>query len=1006
MINYLEELLQEKTKGKNEHVLYDQWMLEKESISKKLQLIDYTFPNYTAHNASHSNSILNCLGNLFSPKAFDEFTPEDLWLLLSAAYYHDSGMITDAQEVEKLLINDDFIFFVKNRIDEPFFKGKKISDYIEIISIKEKKDGEDNALSLKRLCFRDNVITKEKIDVFRELITEYIRKDHAKRSEMFIEECDSFKTSKEFLNDRLVDYLCKTCKGHMENFNEIMKISPSEVGLGINHFHPRFIACLIRIGDVLDMGNLRLAPELKTITTVCPDLSESHQKLQTSIRSYNLSPNGVKINFETNDIKVAKVAKDLMNTIKNEFQNQSLKWTLIKPADYESFPFLPTIEEISVKLNDWNTFDERENNNVIVRSDRALDLLRGANIYSDKYQCIREIIQNAIDATLINIYVNKRNKKKIEYNNERLYDNEVIEVKIDSKSNEKSFAVSIRDYGYGMDMNDIKILTEIGSSKNNDERNKIIDKMPLWFRPSGTFGIGFQSIFLITDKVTIYTRRANFGKLYKLEIHSPHGPQKGSYLIREITQKDECENANRKIGTTVEFNVDYSDFSHISYNSDEENTQKIIHNFDPVYEERPKYQIGKILDSAIKASVNSPIRTVISLDGKEIFTSKVNSFNGYFCPEKNIAIKFKSRPPYGEAYICYRNQHVEKHHITTPIISVAVNILSSNAQDFLELNRESLKKDKENQIKKDIVYSSVFVLLEIWDKLDENDKFFTSIFIHNCIFVEYYYDTKFLEELRRIIKIPNVERYWMDVERDSITGNASKSNKSSKRTFWSELEKIKRSCKKIIINYADKWEKPNLDKKNKVFTLTIDRYNNLYEDYIFEFKKKFPYLSYNSNGSQKSFILSKNEESIIIPLDSFYTWLKECYFNIFQTRGLMPCCNEFKALQIDEQKFGLYGRKNNTFSGFLQHPSYMICPIKLEHGEHAYGVEKLIWDIDNLDLICKIKNCNINPKISQEQIIEALKKFKSLYEKAVDKVNQELSEQKNRWGRNNFSLNN
>lgn len=119
----------------------------------------------------------------------------------------------------------------------------------------------------------------------------------------------------------------------------------------------------------------------------------------------------------------------------------------------------------------------------------------------------------------------------------------------------------------------------------------------------------------------------------------------------------------------------------------------------------------------------------------------------------------------------------------------------------------------------------------------------------------------------------------------------------------------------------------------------------------------------------------------------------------------MPCCSEFKALQIDEQKFGLYGRKNNTFSGFLQHPSYMICPIKLEHGEHAYEVEKLIWDIDNLDLICKIKNCNINPKISQEQIIEALKKFKFLYEKAVDKVNQELEQQRMQMEQNKYRLN-
>lgn len=1003
MINYLEALLEEKTRNKNEYVLYNQWKLGKETISKNLQLIDYTFPNYTAHNASHSESILNCLGNLFGQETFKEFSPEDIWLLLSAAYYHDSGMITKAEEIEKILTNQDFIFFVKSRIDNPLFKGKKTSDYIEIASHKDTTDNNQDVSSKERLCFKENIITKEKIDVFRELITEYIRKNHAKRSGTFVEENDILKASKGFLNDRLVDYLCRVCKGHMEDFNEIMKISPSETGIGINHFHPRFIACLIRIGDVLDMGNLRLAPELKTITTVCPDLSDSHQKLQTSIRSYDLSPKGIRIKFETNDINVAKVAKDLMKLINNEFQNQALKWTFIKPAEYEKFPFLPTIKEISVKLNDWDSFDERENNNIIIRSDRALDLLRGANIYSDKYQSIREIIQNAIDATLINIYVNKHNEKTIDYQNGGLYDNELIEIKIDSKSNTKYFTVSIADYGYGMDKNDIKILTEIGSSKNNNERNKIIDKMPIWFKPSGTFGIGFQSIFLLTDKVTIYTRRANFGKLYKLEIYSPHCIQKGSYLIREISSESDCKYVNRKIGTTVEFNIDYTELERFSYSINEKNTEKFIYNFDPVYEDHPKYQIGKILDSAIKACKFSPIKTVIYLDGKEYHTSKTNPSSFFFCPEKNIAIAFNSHQnPDGKVNIYYRNQPIEKHNINIPNLRLTANILSSNAQDYLELNREAIRVEKEETIKKDIIYSSISILLDNWDKLVEDDKYVTSFFIHNCLFVEYCNDTVFCNELKKILKIPNIERYWMDFERNSII------NEKIKATFYRDREEIKCYCEKIIINYTDKKEIPILDKEHKTFTLSVAPYpynNALYECYMVEFKKYFPYLRYNSTDKQSSIILSKNEESIVIPVDCFYTWLKKCYCNISQTRGLMPCCSEFKALRVDDKMFGLYSKKHITFPYFLQQPSYMICPIKLEHGNNAYGVEKLVWDNENLDLIRKIKEYNTDSNIPQDQIIVALNKFKSMYNDAVNRLNQELEKRRELLNDYKFNLN-
>jgi HSP90 family molecular chaperone len=40
-----------------------------------------------------------------------------------------------------------------------------------------------------------------------------------------------------------------------------------------------------------------------------------------------------------------------------------------------------------------------------VDTDKALSLLQGAGIYDGAHQCIREILQNAVDSTLIRIWL-------------------------------------------------------------------------------------------------------------------------------------------------------------------------------------------------------------------------------------------------------------------------------------------------------------------------------------------------------------------------------------------------------------------------------------------------------------------------------------------------------------------------------------------------------------------------------------------------------------------------
>ena len=63
---------------------------------------------------------------------------------------------------------------------------------------------------------------------------------------------------------------------HGEGFDEVMKLHAEEDGVGNDTVHPRFIACMIRLGDLLDMDSDRFnAFSLATIEEM-PESSKAH----------------------------------------------------------------------------------------------------------------------------------------------------------------------------------------------------------------------------------------------------------------------------------------------------------------------------------------------------------------------------------------------------------------------------------------------------------------------------------------------------------------------------------------------------------------------------------------------------------------------------------------------------------------------------------------------------------------------------------------------------------
>lgn len=100
-----------------------------------------------------------------------------------------------------------------------------------------------------------------------------------------------------------------------------------------------------------------------------------------------------------------------------------------------------------------------------------------------------------------------------------------------------------------MSKGDLLFLTTTGGSNKNTEKKKIIERMPEWMRPSGTFGIGFQSVFLLTDTVKVETRKWNKEEVLNVTLYNPAGKKEGAVLIQTT------EGKMKAFGTDIELRI-------------------------------------------------------------------------------------------------------------------------------------------------------------------------------------------------------------------------------------------------------------------------------------------------------------------------------------------------------------------------------------------------------------------------------------------------------------------
>lgn len=923
MIKYLEKLLHDKTEGTQSEILYAQWNYDKKIIPVALNAVSNLFPHYSLHDESHSITIINNIVRILGKENFAKLSAIDIWLILEASYCHDIGMVVSSDKLIDALQSKDFLDFLKE-VQQDQKNG--LHEFAIQFIIDE---GKIKYISSElNLGYHDGI---------KFLLAEFFRRSHSDRSKEIINNPNGelkLSSPRGVIPQRIFKILADICSSHTKNFEEVMKLPFCEVGIDIENSHPRFISCLLRIGDLLDLDNNRFSEVMLRTLSKIPIDTLNHKAKHLSIESFRVDNEIINVRAKCSDYDTANITQHWFNYLNSEISQQMINWNNIVP--FKELGYLPTIGSLKVELSDYDYIDGKKKPKFSVDTDKAMELLRGAGIYEGAYQCIREILQNAVDATLLRIWLEYKDENGFDLSSPsstdfiRIIDNFTIHININEKSvvgQDKVWEFSILDKGTGLSTYDLGFLMNTGSSSKNRKRINLIEEMPLWLRPSGIFGIGFQSIFMLTEQVKLETKSFFNEEFQIIELNSPNSAKDGGVLVQKIKT-----NHKIKPGTKLSFEHRTKAIpERWSIKGEQKNASRIAHNYDPFSHESLDIELGKVFDEIFDFTSKSHIPIKLFLNEKEIETHKNKNNFKYFEKENSLELNIYSgvKEDSWRVITYYKNQKAE-NSLKTMFLGFELNIHKDKASNVLGLNRNKIKSEYNKKLNRQFFTSSFKVITENFNSIFKEEEFESLA----SMFLNYYYEQFDFLNAFDVKKFNQWENLKIKI-----------GNKDYKiKELLSEIDSLKLIYdRRINYHFGDVYEI-----KNKELSISLGGGSPSY-DYTTFLLSKFSEVM---NSIQKVEDIEKNVKQIIYSKKAQGNPVEESEIkrilintknNYYSSRLIIPCIEKYFKLRLKEDAYEAYVY-HYRFDYYLnfQYPKMLSPYISVEDGDNKTELQLAI----------------------------------------------------------------
>jgi molecular chaperone HtpG len=469
------------------------------------------FNQYTPHSIKHVDEMLRTLDWVIPETTKSLMSPADWFLIVTAIYFHDLGLLITTDEFDR---RDDSGFRIF--CDQKLFSGDKGEDYRQQLS--GMSDQEQQKF----------------------LYQEFVRANHGRRVRAWIEGSPDSELGAALPAIKIVDGLLHNldglvrkdlagiCESHTLNDLSDFKKYPVERPYANSRddtANVHYCAILLRTVDLLQITSDRAPSTLLKLINPADPISQTEWAKQQAVKmirpkARRRPPNPLSepappldtievfANFSDENgyfgltSYLSYAERELENSTKlsrlaaDEFGSaHEFHWRHIDTSHVEADNFLKEQYEFRIDQS------------------KILDLLTGHTIYNNNLVVIRELVQNSLDAIRLQRYLLAGDVPSYKGEIQILWD-------------PSARTLEVRDNGTGMSQATIENhLLKVGSSKYQDSDFK---KNFPGFAPISRFGIGVLTAFMVADSLEIMTSEKEDSQVRQISLRSLHG----KYLIR------------------------------------------------------------------------------------------------------------------------------------------------------------------------------------------------------------------------------------------------------------------------------------------------------------------------------------------------------------------------------------------------------------------------------------------------------------------------------------------
>ena len=502
------------------NLLLAAWRLNKKNLPNALSTIASYFPHYSRHDDSHSMTLLDNVQLLLGRDRVERLGPTDTFLILMAGLTHDLGMYMSYTFLEEEWNKPQMADLLRTYASSA---DKQISDAANLL-LNQRLRPDDPAKGFKWALELRNAVTL--------IIAQQMRGGHGDRSKDYLNKKDDLfaKMAHDFYCDafpsRYLSLLADVAHLHGANFGELMELPHEDDGLRGDKVHPRFIACMIRLGDLLDADSNRFNDFTLSTLKEMPESSKAHFDKHQAVKHLLISPDGIEAELDCPTDASYRVARELFDMLEKEVEKQSQNWKRIAPADLGGLPPVLHNDSIKIYYKGAKTRPELRNLRFDISSKRTFEMLKGGAIYKNPGRVfIREIVQNAMDATKLQIWKDMdyffpyhltnperdiRSAADIKFASDvpqSIYERYPINLKVEYDEEKQVVRVVCEDWGTGISEESlIRMTSQVGASRKADrDYEAMVEKMPYFLQPTASFGLGLQTVFYVANEFTVDT---------------------------------------------------------------------------------------------------------------------------------------------------------------------------------------------------------------------------------------------------------------------------------------------------------------------------------------------------------------------------------------------------------------------------------------------------------------------------------------------------------------------